>query len=154
MVSAADLNRLVGKNINHICGNGFANPNDNHCAHFVGHAMDYSFGYTCKIASGGKLAGANLRVHEIFARCPTVGTWGDKPITLATCLVFVTNASHVNVATKTMDNIPQKHIGIFIQGMIWHYSNSHHRVVTQTPDQFIHHYPGPGVALFYGQVIG
>ncbi len=135
MVSAVDFNRFVGRNISDICGNGFADPNDNHCAHFVSNAMGYSFGYTCKIASRGKLPGVNLRVHEIFACCPTVGHWVDKPIALAACLVFVTNAGNVNVATKTMDNTPRKHIGVFIQGTIWHYSNSRQKVISQTPGE-------------------
>ena len=52
-----------------------------------------------------------------------------------------------------MDNVPKKHIGIFINGTIWHYSNSQHKVVTQTPAEFIKHYPGQGFALFYGQLI-
>jgi len=154
MITAADLNKYLGKNISDICGNKYAQPADNHCAHFVSHAMNYSFGYTCRAATtGGTSPGANLRVQEVFSRCPTVGRWADKSAALVTCLVFVTGATHVHVATKTMDNVPKKHIGIFINGTIWHYSNSHHKVVTQVPGEFIKHYPGPGIELFYGQLI-
>ena len=109
MVTAGDLNKYLGKNISAICGNGYTAPDNNHCAHFVSHAMEYTFGYTCKAASvGAKAAAANLRVHEVFARCPTVGRWADKPAPLLVCLVFVTASSHVNVAMKAMTNVSSK----------------------------------------------
>jgi hypothetical protein len=153
MLTAAELNTLLGKNISQICSNGYVNPHDNHCAHFVCHTLGYGFGYTCQAATAGKAPGANLRVHELFARCPGVGRWADKPAQLTTCLVFVTAANHVNVPLKTMANVPKKHVGIFINGTIWHYSNAHHKVVTEQPAQFSHHYPGPGIELFYGQML-
>lgn len=146
------LHEFLGKNIRAICNNGYAAPYENHCAHFVSHAMAFRFGYTCKAATSGKFPGANLRVHELFSRCPSVGKWTDRPAALMSgCLVFVTAASHVNLATKTMANVPKKHVGIFRNGTIWHYSNSHDKVVTEQPGQFAHHYPGPGIELFYGQ---
>jgi hypothetical protein len=148
---APQLNDFVGKNIKTICANGYAAPHDNHCAHFVSHAMGFQFGYTCQTATTGKSAGANLRVHELFSHCLTVGRWTDKPADLTGCLVFVTAVSHVNLATKVMANVPQKHVGVFRNGTIWHYSNLHHKVVTEQPSQFVHHYHGPGIELFYGQ---
>ena len=152
-ITAADLNKFLGKNISAICTNGYDKPNDNHCAHFVSHAMGYSFGYTCKVAGTGKGTPANLRVQEVFAKCPTVGKWADRPALLDPCLVFVTGASHVNIATKTMANVPKKHIGVFVGGTIWHYSNLNHKVITQLPQEFIHHYQDPDTSLFYGQLI-
>ena len=154
MVAAADLNQYLGDNISVICGNNYAQPHDNHCAHFVSHALNYSFGYTCWAATGGtSRPGANLRVHEVFRLCPNVGRWADKPESLRTCLVFVTGSVHVDLANKTMDNVPKKHIGIFIDGTIWHYSNANHKVMTQVPDDFAKHYPGQGFELFYGELI-
>jgi len=146
------LHEFLGKNIDTICPNGYAAPHDNHCAHFVSHAMGFRFGYTCQAATSGKSPGANLRVHELFSRCSAVGGWTDRPAALMNgCLVFVTAGSHVNLAAKVMANVPQKHVGIFRNGTIWHYSNAHHRVVTEQPTQFVHHYHGPGIELFYGQ---
>jgi hypothetical protein len=150
-ISASDLNAWLGKSIGGICGNSYANPNDNHCAHFVSHAMKYEFGYNCKVAGSGKAPGANIRVQELFARCPAVGAWTGRPASLNPCLVFVTSAHNVHLGTKIMNNVPQKHIGIFLNGTIWHYSNAHHKVVTQLPEEFVHHYHGPDIALFYGQ---
>jgi hypothetical protein len=153
VITAADLNKFLGKNITAICTNGYTKPEDNHCAHFVSHALDYGFGYTCRAAVNGKGPAANLRVHEVFARCPAVGRWDDKPADLKTCLAFVTAKSNVQVANKMIANVPKKHIGIFIDGTIWHYSNANHKVMTQNPEDFSHHYAGADIELFYGQMI-
>jgi len=153
MVTAADLNKFLEKNISDICTNGYTKAEDNHCAHFVGHVLEYTFGYTCKAATNGKGSAANLRVHEVFGRCPAVGRWDDRPADLKTCLAFVTAKSNVQVANKLMANVPKKHIGIFIDGTIWHYSNANHKVMKQDPDEFSHHYSGPDIELFYGKMI-
>jgi hypothetical protein len=149
-LTRADLDALVGEDISQICGNGYAAPNDNHCAHFVSHVAGYGFGATCRTMKVGTQPGASIRVQELFAHCPTVGRWVDRPGSLLSCLVFVTAASNVHIKKHQMDNVPRKHVGIFLSGTIWHYSNSQHQVVTQTPEQFIHHYPGSDIALFYG----
>ncbi len=141
-LSADLLNQYVGKNIVDICAFGFASGAENHCAHFVSHVLQLEFGYTC--ARGGR----NIRVQEVFAKCPEVGEFDDRPG--QSCLVFVTKASNVHLAKKIIDNVPKKHIGIFYNGTIWHYSNSRGHVVTQVPSEFIKHYPTQTNALFYG----
>ena len=153
MITQQQLNAFVGKPIGEICPNGFDNDADNHCAHFVSHVLGYQFGVTCLTMSHGQQPGANIRVQEIFPRCLTVGTWDSRPSTLTSCLVFITRASNVNLATKVMNNVPRKHIGIFVGGSIWHYSNSQHKVVRQTPEQFSHHYTPPDNAMFYGSLL-
>jgi hypothetical protein len=81
-----------------------------------------------------------------------VGKWDDIPSPLYWGLVFITNPSNVNIKNKQMVNVPRKHVGIFIGGMrsIYHYSNNQHKVVTQTPDAFSHHYAAPDNAMFWG----
>ena len=143
-LSAATLNEYVGKTISEICSFGYTDDDDNHCAHFVSHVLTFEFGYTCKGGKGGR----NVRVKETFERCPQVGVWADR--NTESCLVFVTKASNVNVKTKVMSNVPRKHIGIYVNGAIWHYSNSRDKVVTQTPEEFIKHYPTQTNALFFG----
>lgn len=140
----------LGKHISAICGNGYINDHDNHCAHFVSHARGYTFGYTCRAANGGSSTAANIRVHEVFGRCPTSGLFTDRPNNLVECLAFVTKADAVHLATKTMDNIPKKHIGIYSLGHIYHYSNAQHKVIRETPDEFRVHYPGAGFEVYYG----
>lgn len=148
-VTPALLDGYLGKPIAEICGNGFTNDADNHCAHFVNHVMGFDFDYTCRSATHHAPA-ANLRVHETFARCGRVGAW-PPPADVGPCFAFVTRAEAVHLDTKTMDNIPKKHIGIRCGDMIWHYSNANRKVVRQTPDDFARHYPGPGYAMFYGE---
>src|SRR5262245_35161991 len=146
------LNTYLGHTIAEICPNHYANDADNHCAHFVSHAMGYGWGVTCLTLRRGKGFGANIRVQEIFPRCLSVGTWASKAPTMMSCLVFITNASNVNIATKEMTNVPRKHVGIYLSGLIYHYSNAQHRVIQQTPEQFSHHYAAPDNAMFYGSL--
>jgi hypothetical protein len=149
-LSAALLGKYEGLGIDQICTNGFTKKSDNHCAHFVNHVLSLSFGYTCKGATGKTGAAANLRVQETFAKCPQVGKWADRGATVTKCFAFITYASSVDLGKKTMVNRPNKHIGIYCDGNIWHYSNSQDKVVKQTPDEFAKHYSGSGYAVFYG----
>ena len=84
-----------------------------------------------------------------MCRC---GALGRTARSLVWGLVFITNASNVTLGTQTMNNVPRKHIGIFYGGArtIYHYSNSRHQVVSQTPQQFSNHYPAPDNAMFWG----
>ena len=150
MITVNQLNAYLGKNISQICTLGYADPNDNHCAHFVCHVMGYQFGFTCRNMKSGTGTPANIRVQEVLPRCPSVGTWATRPANITACLVFITAASNVHLDSKTMDNVPRKHVGIFLLGNIWHYSNGHSKVVQQTPQEFSHHYPAPSNAMFYG----
>lgn len=152
MITAATLDAKLGQEITAVCPTGYTDRAHNHCAHFVSHMLEYTFGFTCGHMVRGTGARANIRVHELFARCPRVGRWADRPATLMRCLVFITNANNVNVATKQMTNVPRKHVGIFIDGSIWHYSNTRDQVVKQTPAQFERHYPAPDNAMFFGEM--
>jgi hypothetical protein len=147
-----DLKGFEGKTIKDICDSAYHNNADNHCAHFVSHVLDLTFGFTCKNMTGKGTRGVNIRVHEIFPRCPKVGKWADRPVTLSPCLAFVTLASNVTVSKKHMDNVPKKHIGIYHSGNIWHYSNLKDKVVMQTPEQFSKHYAGSDVTVFFGEL--
>lgn len=112
--------------------------------------MQLNFGYTCN-------AGANVRVHEIFARSPWVRPILTCPPQDTDCLVFVTNPHNVSfghqnqtVSGAVMENVPKKHIGILIAGMVWHYSNTAHQVRCETVDQFLYHYPNQANGLWTG----
>ncbi|NLI80257.1 MAG: hypothetical protein GX443_01015 [Deltaproteobacteria bacterium] len=144
-ISRQLLDGYAGKNIVDICAYGYSDAGLSHCAHFVSHVLQLQFGYTC--GRGGR-GGRNVRVHEIFANCPQVGRFNDRPSEY--CLIFVTKLSNVNIRRRTMKNVQKKHVGIYCNGTIWHYSNLRHRVVTQRPAEFIHHYPNQTNGLFYG----
>src|SRR5262245_18176795 len=98
MITLPQLNGYLGKPISQICPNGFANDNDNHCAHFVAHAMGYKFGVTCltMVHAQPGAVGATIKVQQIFPQCPAVGTWASRPKTLLSCLAFITRESEVN----------------------------------------------------------
>ena len=150
MVNLSILTGYLGKHIKDICTNKYVNDADNHCAHFVSHVMGYTFGLTCRVMGQAIGPGANLRVQEVFPKCPQVGTWASRPTSVTTCLAFITNPANVNLAGKVFHNVPRKHIGIYCGEVIWHYSNRDRKVVKQTPGQFSHHYAGPDNAMFYG----
>ena len=153
-LTETDLKGLLGKHIRDICPFGFAGDAENHCAHFVSHVLGYQFGANCKMMSprGGSGTPASIRVQEVFARCLQVGNWDGLPTPLFWGLVFITNAHNVNVQTKSMVNVPRKHVGIFYGGSrtIYHYSNSHHKVVSQTPAEFSTHYRAPDNSMYWG----
>lgn len=151
--SIADLNELLTKHITEICTNSYTDTAHNHCAHFVSHVAGYQFGYTCfnQTGKGERSTRANLRVQEIFAQCRSVGRFDERPESLTTGLIFITDERNVDIATKVMQNVPRKHIGFFHGEMVWHYSNSRNQVVSQTSEQFSKHYPGDRIIMFYGE---
>lgn len=132
----ARLSAAMGKNINQICDGLFHAASDNHCAHFVSHILDLRFSFNCKQFKGGNGSPANVRVNEVFAQCPLVGHWANADTTRDQ-IVFVTRKDNVNVSTKFMGNIPQKHIGVYHNGLVHHYSNGNDQVVAWTPDVFL-----------------
>ena len=153
---ALNLEEHVGKNISHFCQNGFVGSRTNHCAHYVSHALGLDFSYHCKEHTGGAGPGANMRVHEVFAQCPMVGRWQDAD-PAKTQIIFVTRASHVDVGQKKMVNHPQKHVGIYHDGNVYHYSNSRNHVTRQEVqdffDTFQRVYSGHQ-GLFFGLIPG
>lgn len=151
------LENALGKPIDDICPNRFHDHNANHCAHFVSHMMGLDFSFNCREYKGGSQQPANIRVHEVFKQCPKVGQWSDRPTTDGPLLVFVTRTNNVDIHTKTMGNIPQKHIGVFINGHIYHYSNSKEMAVKWAPETFLETfertYSGTQ-SLFFGTIPG
>ncbi|PQO39321.1 hypothetical protein C5Y96_05560 [Blastopirellula marina] len=148
------LNSFLGKSMAEICPSGYADTSNNHCAHFVGHALDITVGLTCHgMTSGKKRKGeaASLRVQEIFAACPSVAEYDDTMVGKRGLMFVSAPSNFVTTGGKTtIRNVPKKHIGIFLNGTVWHYSNSRNKVVTQTPAQFIKHYSGQTNALWLG----
>lgn len=145
-----------GKGMAEICPSGHAKTSSNHCAHFVGHALDISVGLTChgmttrKHRRGEK---ASLRVQEVFAACPHVEEY-ETGKSYDRGLIFVSATKNfVKQGSKmVIRNVSKKHIGIYLNGTVWHYNNSRNKVVRQTPAEFIKHYSGQKNALWYGRM--
>jgi len=152
MVTQHQLSGYLGKSIADICPNGYTGDAENHGAHFVSHVLGYKFGLTCDLLGTPRGAAASIRVQDLFQRCPKAGVWSLRPSSLTTCLVFMTRASHVNLAIRSMANVPRLRVGILVDGFVWHYSNRQRKVVSQTLAQFAKHYAGPDNALFYGSL--
>jgi hypothetical protein len=135
------LNEYVGKDIKDICDTGYDAANVNHCAHFVSHALDIKIGLICgnmKFSTKGK--GASIRVNEIYNECTERGEWDKRPQSTKTCLAFTTLSSNIN--NGEMGDHPRKHIGIFVEDKIWHYSNRNDKVTTDSPESFINKFKG------------
>ncbi|WP_206171072.1 DUF5675 family protein [Phragmitibacter flavus] len=149
-----DLESLLGKSIIPLCPQEFHDFDANHCAHFVAHTGGYQFGYLCHNIAGSNLRGVTVRVQEIFPECPQVGAWNNLPQTDDDLLVFITARRNVNLASKTIENVPKKHIGILRDGKVYHYSNTEEKVIKQTPAQVLSRfrsaYNDPTVDLFFG----
>lgn len=151
-----DIAQYLDSHISAICSNEYHNDDDNHCAHFVSHILGFRFGYVCRnqTGKGSSSTTANIKVHQVFEKCKTVGKWADKPIAVSFCLAFVTSSSNVNLTTGKMRNIPRKHIGVYHGSHIYHYSNGQNKVVKQTPAAFANHYAGNDITVYYGSIPG
>ncbi|MBS1797913.1 MAG: hypothetical protein JSS81_29100 [Acidobacteria bacterium] len=151
--TASVMDGFVDQHISLICGCGYHNDNDNHCAHFVCHVTELNFGLTCfgMSGQGSQATSANIRVQEVFPRCRRVGRWADKPADLRSGFIFTTQTGNVNLTNKTIANVRRKHIGIFIEQDVWQYKNALRHVIKQTPDEFGRHYAGTGYGIFYGE---
>lgn len=145
------LSETLNKTIADFCKNRFTRSADNHCAHFVCHVLGLDAGYDCKTHKNGSHPGACLRVQELFPECPQVGNWNNAPDGMK--IVFVTDKSNVNLTAQTMRNVPKKHVGIFSDGHVYHYSNSQDVVIRQTPTEFLarfQNFYGGNQGLFFG----
>ena len=145
------LSETINKTIADFCKNRFNGAGENHCAHYVCHVLELDSGYDCKTHRNGSHPGASLRVHELFDECPEVGDWNNAPQGMQ--IVFVTDKSNVDLNAHTMRNIPKKHVGIFSDGHVHHYSNTQDKVIRQTPAAFLTRFQGAyggNQRLFFG----
>jgi len=150
MLVTQTLDSYIGHSISEICPHRYERNEDNHCAHFVSHTLQLDFGYTCAGARG-RTGGANLRVHELFARCRETRLVLECP-TVDQGLIFVSDPSSFRGSPVEMANVPRKHVGILHLGRVWHYSNTRQRVVVQSAGEFLYHYPQQKNALWFGSL--
>ena len=150
VITQHELDKYLGQSIGQICPNGVTNSQHGHGAHFVAHVLKFQLGVTCQVVGKGSGPGASLRVQDLFSRCPSVGAWSLRPVELTTSLIFMAGVSQVHLATKQMNTAPQKHVGIYSGGLVWHYSHGQAKVIKQTPAQFSASQPAPHNALFFG----
>ena len=145
------LNSYLGYSMRDICPHGLDARNNNHCAHFVSHFLQLSFGCTCASLKGrgSSYGAANVRVHEIFEKCPTTTELRMCP-TVGQGLIFVSKHTNFSGTPVRMRNIPKKHVGLLLNGIVWHYSNLRNKVITQTVSDFLFHYSRQRNSLWIG----
>lgn len=167
LTSPPALTDYLGKKIDQICPFSLGKKSsENHCAHFVSHVMEYDgFAVTCKnqTSADKQMAGkgAAIRVDNIFNVAPEVRPWADRPLGLRSCLIFVTISGNVRKCghVLSMDEHPLKHVGIFLDGVVWHYSNSRAGVAKDQEKLFINKFKhayitaGQTVEFFYGRFL-
>jgi hypothetical protein len=152
-ITAAQLEAFVGQGIGDICSNDFSSTAQNHCAHFVSHALAIQLGMLCgDMAFKTRHTGASIRCDELYNGLKTKGPWSDKPAAADGLLIFV--LASTNVVGGVMQNVPQKHVGIHFSGKVYNFSNGRHQVVSDPTVAVFHSkfksiYAGD-VALFYG----
>lgn len=145
------MSETLNKSISDFCKNKFTGDDENHCAHFVCHVLEIDYGFDCKTYMNGHNPGASIRVHELFSECPDVGEWKNAPQGIH--IIFVTDRSNVDLDVHTMRNVPKKHVGIFSDGLVYHYSNTQDIVVRQSPEDFLLRFKktyGGNLGLYYG----
>lgn len=153
-VSGAVLQAYVGKSIASVCTNGFSSPSQNHCAHFVSHALGIKLGMLCgDMKFETRKTGSSIRCDELYNRLARRGQWDERPKVADGILIFVLSAKHV--IGNVMSNHPQKHVGIHHAGKVFNFSNSQGKVVADMNIEAFHSkfksiYSGGDVSLFYG----
>ena len=145
VIDQALLNSYEGKNISAICAQKYNDNGLNHCAHFVSHVLTLNFDYTCDKQVKGASNGANIRVQEVYAKCSAC--YPSKPKTFTCGLIFATTAT-AKPSAKYMPNIKNKHVGIYINGLVTHYSNTKDYVVVVSEAEFKSHY-GAKTNVYY-----
>lgn len=154
-VLMTDLQGYVGKSIGEICENHFDSSSQNHCAHFVSHALGLKLGMLCgDMKFETKKTGASIRCDELYNYLSQKGPWDQRLSQGFGCiLIFVTSAK--NVRSNFMSPAPQKHVGICCGGQVFNFSNSQHRVIVDFSVDSFHNkfkktYHGNDISLYYG----
>lgn len=153
-VALSDLMKYVGKPIADVCSNGFSSPAQNHCAHFVSHALGIQIGMLCgDMSYATRKTGASIRCDDLYNGLRLKGPWDKKPVADNGLLIFVLSAR--NIVGGRMLNVPQKHVGIHFGGQVFNFSNGQHKVVADPSVEAFHKkfksaYAGNDISLFYG----
>lgn len=147
--SNAGLEAFLDKTIDDICPDyGSVGDALNHCAHFVGHAISlrYPGAALCSNVAGSttpyadRANGVCIRVNEIFNRQSNRRYW-DASIATGRYLIYATIPGNLSDGPPiTMGSMSRKHIGFFVDGQVYHYSNTQDKVIKQTTAQFSNHY--------------
>lgn len=167
-VATPGLDRYVGKSVEDFCEfhYGKIDDDENHCAHFVCHAVGIQVGRTCESLLEWKQKSANIkagmlatakgytvRVNELYNSLTDKGDWAKK--NADPCLIFATLPSNITSDRSTMGSQPRKHVGYFASGTVWHYGNTDDEVKKDPIDFFQQKFKnnyGATVIFLYGSL--
>ncbi len=149
------LDSYLGRHISDVCLNKFDGDGRNHCAHFVSHVLQICSGKTChkmvhkshRIMAGGTILVSDLfditpNVHELISSCA-----------IGQGLIYVSapeSFQKIGSNTYRIKTVKKRHVGILLNGKIFHYKNSENRVVSENVFDFIRHYKSQVNALWLG----
>ena len=152
------LNSYLGMHIKDICLNQFDGNEYNHCAHFVGHVLRVGHGKTCRRMvhrSHHLIDGASILVDDLFDVSPNTrellecSTTGEGLIYVSAPTSFEQIGSNVH----RIKSVKKRHVGVYLDGTVWHYSNSQRKVVWQPVADFFNHYRRQQNALWLGDIV-
>jgi hypothetical protein len=139
---------------------------ENHCAHFVCHALGIQVGLTCDSLLAWKQVKANrkaglaassrgytVRVDVLYNSLVASGDWDKR--TADPCLIFATLPSNISADRATMGQQRKKHVGYFAGGTVWHYGNTNDEVKRDSLAQFRQKFTrtyGSSVVFLYGAI--
>ena len=143
--------------ISDICLNQFDGNNRNHCAHFVGHVLQLSHGKTCHRMvhrSHRVMGGGSILVSDLFDITPNVRELLSSPTT-GQGLIYVSapgSFEQIGSDSYRIKTVRKRHVGMFLDGAVWHYKNSQNRVISQPIADFLNHYRRQTNALWVGDL--
>jgi hypothetical protein len=178
-VGVANLNTYVAKSIEAICPLGYGKEGDaeNHCAHFVSHALNIQVGSLCtdllayrstssstrqgvrdnERAGMKGFRGGSIRVDDIYNSivAESKGEFDARPPEIDECLIYATLPANIDSKRTRMGSMSRKHVGIHRAGSIWHYGNTEDRVacdgVAAFQDKFRKNY-GRGTLFLWSAI--
>lgn len=152
-VGDTGLEAFLDLGIADICPTGFgkAGDADNHCAHFVCHALRFTGGNGFKCsgmnASEGnkrpkefKQMGAMIRVNELYrhvSKKTKLDTSALATTLIDSGLIFVTKSHNMSNGIEDMGTNPKKHVGIIKNSKVFHYGNTKDKVRADSLTDFV-----------------
>jgi hypothetical protein len=155
-VGTTTLEPLLGQTVTEFCGKyGKVADSFNHCAHFVSHVLTLRVhaAALCSNVDGStypyedRRNGFCIRVNQVFNATKNRRRWtsDDKP---GKCLIVATIKDNIfQTDPVTIGDQSKKHIGFFVNGTIYHYSNTKDRVIKQSLGDFKNHFGAATVLL-------
>lgn len=161
-LTEVSLSKFEGKGPSDFCSTGLVTPDQNHCAHFVCHALSLKVGRPLcgDLKFSTRHTGVTMRVDDVFNYCTVEGFFdadGVRPAPMtSTNAFFVVATIKSNLENRGgaifMKDHPRKHIGIWLGDSVWNFSNGHHKVVRDKADAFfkkMRHAYGAGTTFLY-----